>query len=97
MKKTIKKELEVAFSKHTQPLWFRITKWVVYIGLAYLLYESKWFWVWVIGLPIAGLITHFIYRRKTKAWTKSWGRWKKIKYTNNSNSTLHSPNSKLKL
>ena len=77
MKETIKKELKVMFSKDTQPLWFRIPKLIVYPGLAYLMYGTKWFWVWVIGIPIAGSIMHFIYRWKTKAWTKSWGRWKK--------------------
>ncbi|MCK4226251.1 hypothetical protein KAX29_05105 [candidate division WOR-3 bacterium] len=56
---------------------FRIIKWVVYIGLAYLLYGTEWFWVWVIGLPVAGLTMHFIYRCKTKGRTKSWGRWEK--------------------
>ena len=44
MKKTIKREFKVAFSKETQPIWFRITKWIVFIGLAYLLYGTKWFW-----------------------------------------------------
>ena len=77
MKETLKRELEVAFSKDAQPIWLRITKWIVFIGLAYLFHGTKWFWVWVIGLPVAGLTTHFIYRWKTKVWTKSWGRWKK--------------------
>ncbi len=80
MKETIKRELKVVFSKNSQPIWFRITKWVVYIGLAYLLYGTKWFWIWVIGLPVAGLTMHFIYRWKTKGWTKSWGGWKKKNY-----------------
>ncbi|MCD4811891.1 hypothetical protein K8R14_04855 [bacterium] len=73
----IKKELEVMFSKDTQPIWFRITKWLVFIGVGYLLYETKWFWVWVIGIATAGTIMHIIYRWKTKVWTKSWGRWTK--------------------
>ena len=75
IKKTIKREFKVAFSKNAQPIWFRIIKWVVYIGLAYLLYETKWFWIWGIGLPIAALTMHFIYRWKTKGWTKSWRGW----------------------
>ena len=47
MKGTLRRELEVMFSKGTQPIWFRITKWTVFIGLAYLLHGTKWFWVWV--------------------------------------------------
>ena len=76
MNKTLKRELEVVFSKNAQPIWFRITKWVVYIGLAYLLYGTNWFWAWVVGLPVVGLVMHFVFRWKTKGWTKSWGRWK---------------------
>ena len=30
---TIKREVRVAFSRNAQPLWFRITKWVVFVGL----------------------------------------------------------------
>lgn len=77
MKEAIKREAKVAFSKEAQPIWFRITKWIVFIGLAFFLYGTKWFWGWVIGLPVAGLAMHFVYRWKTKGWTKSWGRWKK--------------------
>jgi hypothetical protein len=77
MEEIVKKELKVMFSKDTQPIWFRITKWIVFISFGYLLYETQWFWMWVIGIAIAGLTMHLIYRWKTKAWTKSWGRWKK--------------------
>lgn len=77
MKEIVKKEFKVMFSKDTQPIWFRITKWIVIISLAYLLYGTRWFWVLVIGVFIAGIIVHFIFRWKTKAWTKSWRRWKK--------------------
>ena len=77
MKEIIKKELEIAFSKDTQPIWFRITKWIIFVSSAYLLYGTRWFWVLVIGIPIAGTIMHFIIRWKTKAWTQSWGGWKK--------------------
>ena len=75
MQETIKREFEIVFSKHSQPLWFRITKWVVYLGPAYYLYGSKWFWLWMVGWPIIGLTMHFVYRWKTKEWTKSWRGW----------------------
>lgn len=72
----IKREFEIMFAKDTQPLWFRITKWTVLIGLAYLLHGTKWFWIWVIGLPFAGLVMHLVFRWKTKGWTRSWRGWK---------------------
>jgi len=76
MNKTVKRELEVAFSKHSQPVWFRVVK---YIALAALLYA---FWnsltlliIFCILLPVSvGL--HFWYRYKTAGWTKSYGLWK---------------------
>jgi hypothetical protein len=64
------------FSKDTQPLWFRIAKWTVFIGLAYILHGTQWLWGWVIGIPIAGLAMHSVFRWKTKGWTRSWGGWK---------------------
>ena len=76
MKSVIKRELEVMFGRETQRIWFRIAKWSAYIGLAYWLRGSRWFWVWVIGLPAAGTVMHLIYRCKTRAWTESWGGWK---------------------
>ena len=76
MKGTLRRELQVMFSKDTQPTWFRIIKWTVFIGLAYLLHGTKWFWVWVVGVPIAGLTMHFLFRCRTQGWTRSWGGWK---------------------
>ena len=75
MKAVIKREFEVMFAKDTQPLWFRITKWTLYIGLIFILHGGHWFWTWVLGVPLAGLVMHFVIRWKTKGWTRSWGRW----------------------
>jgi hypothetical protein len=73
LKETVSRELEVMFSKETQPIWFRITKWMLYAGMAYLLRGKRWFWVWVLGIPILGLGMHLFYRWKTHGWTESWG------------------------
>ena len=74
----IRKEFRVAFSKKAQPLWVRIIKWTVFLAVSYLLFDTKWFWVWIIGLTITGLTAHFIYRWKTKVWTQPWGGWSDV-------------------
>ena len=73
----LQRELEVMFSREAQPLWFRSAKWVVYIGLAAYLRRrgSRGFRVWVMALPLLGLVMHLVYRWQTKGWTQSWGRW----------------------
>jgi hypothetical protein len=73
--KTIKRELEVAFSKHSQPLGFRLAKYLVIIVLLYLLWGSKWLWIVFSGLSLMALAVHFWYRYKTDGWTKSYGKW----------------------
>ncbi len=74
----INRELRVAFSKKAQPVWFRITKWVVFLGVSVVLFGTTFFWYWVIGLPLVGMITHLIYRWKTRTWTQPWGGWNDI-------------------
>lgn len=73
-----RREMAVAFSLRAQPLWLRVMKWSVLIGVAVLLRESACFWFWVIGGPVLGLAVHFFYRWKTRGWTRAWGGWKDI-------------------
>lgn len=77
MKEVARRELEIMFARQTQPIWFRIAKWVAYIGLAAYLHRrgSRGFWAGAIGLPLAGVGAHLLYRWKTGGWTRSWGRW----------------------
>jgi hypothetical protein len=63
MRAIIRREFEVMFAKDTQPLWFRITKWTLYIVLIFILHGGPWFWIWVLGVPLAGLVMHL------------WGGW----------------------
>ena len=72
---TLTRELRVAFSRNAQPVWFRITKWVVFVSVTRWLYGTKWFWIWLVGGPVAGLILHLVYRWKTRGWTQPWGGW----------------------
>jgi hypothetical protein len=76
MNKTFKRELEVAFSKHSQPVWFRILKYIVLISLIYFLWGTKWLWILLAILFVLAMFLHFWYRYETKGWTQSYGLWK---------------------
>lgn len=71
----IARELRVAFSKMAQPLWFRIIKWIVLLGLVVRFHAAPTFRWWALGLLLVGTALHFFYRWKTKAWTRAWGGW----------------------
>ena len=75
MNKKIRRELEVAFSKHAQPIWFRILKYLILGTLLYFLWNSKWLWLIMSLLLVLGLALHFWYRYKTMGWTKDYGGW----------------------
>ncbi len=74
----IKNELRVAFSRDTQPVWFRIAKWVIFVAVSKRLHGTRWFRVWILGGVLAGLTLHFVYRWKTRGWTEPWGGWDDI-------------------
>lgn len=74
--KSIKRELEVAFSKHSQPISFRITKYIVLILLIWFLWGTNLLWIILGTLFVIALSLHFWYRYKTKGWTQSYGMWK---------------------
>jgi hypothetical protein len=75
-KKTIKREIEVALSKHSQPAWFRILKYIVLGCIIYFFWGSKLLWIILLVLFAFSLLLHFWYRYKTQGWTKSYGMWK---------------------
>jgi hypothetical protein len=71
----VKRELEVAFSKHAQPLWFRLLKYILLVLLFYFYGGTRIFWI-ILGIVfILGLLLHLWYRHKTEGWTKSYGLW----------------------
>ncbi len=91
-----KRELRVAFSRHAQPVWFRITKWIVFLGGARWLYRRteqnpRVFWRWVLGALLAGLLLHSVYRYKTRGWTQPWGGWHDLAAANGKSFAIHSP------
>ena len=78
MMETIGREIRVALSRKAQPIWFRIVKWVIAIGLTVLLWGTQFFWWWIIGAVLASLVVHFTWRWKTQGWTRPWGGWNDI-------------------
>jgi hypothetical protein len=78
LSETLHKELRVVISGNRSPVPFRIGKWAVFLSIAWRLYGTRWFWAWVLGLPVAGLATHLLYRYMTHGWTRPWGGWKGV-------------------
>lgn len=64
LKKTIKSEVEVAFSKHAQPAWFRIVKYAVLVTTFYFFWREKAFWIGLAIVFVFGLMLHLWYRYK---------------------------------
>ena len=77
MRDVLKREARVAFSKKAQPVWFRITKWTVFLGVsfAYLRSGGAGFWYWLLAATLAGVTVHMIWRWKTQGWSRPWGGW----------------------
>jgi hypothetical protein len=76
LSKTIKRELEVAFSKHSQPIWFRVLKYILLGGILYFFWGTQLLWIILLIMFAFSLLLHFWYRYKTQGWTKSYGLWK---------------------
>jgi hypothetical protein len=74
--KIIKREIEVAVSKYSQPAWFRILKYILLGIVLYFFWDSKLLWIILLILFALALVLHFWYRYKTHGWTKSYGMWK---------------------
>lgn len=66
---------------HGQSWQFRVSKYIIIIAVLIALGLWKgWFVavVFLVCLGMLGTVVHFIFRWKTKAWTKSWGPYKKL-------------------
>jgi hypothetical protein len=71
----LRRELRVAFSRRAQPVWFRIVKWLLVLGVVVALWRSRWFWPVMLGAVALSLGAHLLWRWKTKRWTQPWGGW----------------------
>ena len=75
VKPWIRRELNVAFSRKGQPLWFRFIKWAVILFTAWNYWQAPYFGVCIAAAFLLGLALHLFWRYKTKGWTKAWGGW----------------------
>ena len=71
----LRREARVACSLRAQPLWFRIVKWIAIISFVTKFHDRSWFWTVMASCVSAALAIHFLYRWKTRAWTRPWGGW----------------------
>jgi len=69
------REVQVAFSRRAQPVWFRALKWVLIVGATRRYRHTRAFRFWAVGLLIAACTLHLFYRWKTNVWTRAWGGW----------------------
>jgi hypothetical protein len=74
--KAFKRELEVAFSKHSQPVWFRVVKYIVLGCVVWFFWGTNTLWFILLPLFVVAMVLHFWYRYKTQGWRKSYGMWK---------------------
>ena len=70
-----KREARVALSLKAQPVWFRVTKWLVAIAAGVWLWRTPYFWACAIAALVLSLSLHLFWRWKTKGWTRPWGGW----------------------
>jgi hypothetical protein len=68
-------EARVAFSRRTQPHWFRVVKWIVILAVVRSLWDRPSFWWWTGGASVLAITLHVVWRVKTRTWTRAWGGW----------------------
>ena len=67
LNKTIKRELEVAFSKYSQPIWFRVLKYILLGMILLFFWGTKLLWIILLIMFAFAMLLHFWYRYKN-AW-----------------------------
>lgn len=72
---TFKREVRIATSRRAQPVWFRILKWAVAIGISAIVWRTPYFIWWIFGAVGLSVTLHLFWRWKTKGWTQPWGGW----------------------
>jgi hypothetical protein len=79
-----KREIRVMFSRKVQPIWFRVLKWIIILGVAILFWRRPYFWWGIAVTFVLGFGLHLFWRWKTKGWTQPWGGWDDIEADNES-------------
>jgi hypothetical protein len=73
--KDLKKDIQFIKGHTLQPAWFKIFKICLLVGIvavSLILVGIVKTVVWVLVFLAFGLVIHFVYRAKTKVFTKSW-------------------------
>jgi hypothetical protein len=78
MRNAIRRELRVAFSRKAQPVWFRVAKWILAVGISVLLWPTPYFWLWILGAPGLGLTVTSSGGGKPESWARPWGGWEDV-------------------
>jgi hypothetical protein len=78
IRRTLSREVKVAFSKKAQPVWFRVLKWAIILTLTALFWRSPIFWWCFLAASILAVCLHLLWRSKTKRWTQPWRGWNDI-------------------
>ena len=79
---TLRREKRVALSLKAQPVWFRVAKWIVLLGVGALLWGRPYFWYVIVGALLLGVGLHLVWRWKTRGWTRPWGGWDDVETAN---------------
>jgi hypothetical protein len=79
LKELLRREMYVVV--HGQTARFRIVKWIVILAAGSLLFA--WIGPALTGklfvvLAVFGILIHFLFRFKTKGWTRPWGPYKRV-------------------
>ena len=82
----LSREFRVAFSLKAQPIWFRLLKWAIIIGLIAANWRNPRLWSTLGIVFVLSLALHFFWRWKTKGWTQPWGGWDDVEAALRSNS-----------
>lgn len=78
-KRTLRREKHIVI--HGQSSKFRLAKYAVLLALLipFYLWNGGVASAWLLAaLIVVSLCVHFLFRWKTKAWTQSWGPYRKI-------------------
>ena len=80
--KALRREKRVALSRKAQPVWFRVVKWIVFLGVGVMLWGTGSFWWALLAALVLGVGLHLLWRWKTKGWTRPWGGWNDVETAN---------------
>jgi len=75
-RETLRREIEVALSKHSQSIGFRIVKYLLLGAILFFFWGTRTLWIILIILFVFSLTLHFWYRYKSRRWTKDYGMWR---------------------